>query len=82
MKPRLSSMPWHTHDQKIRITNPVATNNIPKSYISCTEYENFHFMAQRAKSAGWDYHELNTGHDAMITVPDELVQILEKVNKR
>jgi hypothetical protein len=26
-------------------------------------------MAQRAKSQGWDYHELKTGHDAMITVP-------------
>ena len=35
-------------------------------------------LAQRARSAGWDYHELKTGHDAMITVPDKLVQILEK----
>ena len=36
-------------------------------------------MAQRAKSAGWDYHELKTGQDAMITVPDKLVQILESL---
>jgi hypothetical protein len=36
-------------------------------------------MAQRAKSAGWDYHELKTGHDAMITFPDKLVQILESL---
>ncbi len=35
-------------------------------------------LAQRARSAGWDYHELKTGHDAMITVPDKLVQILGK----
>ena len=40
------------------------------------DYDNFHFMSQRAKSAGWDYHELKTGHDAMITVPDKLIQIL------
>jgi hypothetical protein len=35
-------------------------------------------MAERAKlQAGWDYHELKAGHDAMITVPNELVQVLE-----
>jgi len=79
MKTRLSPMPWHTHDQAVRITSSEALNNIPKSYISCTEYEDFHFMAQKAKSAGWDYHELTTGHDAMITVPNNLVQILEKL---
>jgi pimeloyl-ACP methyl ester carboxylesterase len=79
MKTRLSPMPWHTHDQPIRLSNPEA-RSVPKSYISCTEYNNFHFMAQRAKSAGWDYHELKTGHDAMITVPDRLVQTLEKLS--
>jgi len=78
MKTRLSPMPWHTHDQPVRLTNSEAMN-IPKSYISCTEYNNFHFMAQKAKSAGWDYHELKTGHDAMITVPVKLVQKLEQL---
>jgi hypothetical protein len=38
-------------------------------------------MAQRAKSAGWNYYELKTGHDAMITVPGKLVQIFEELNK-
>jgi hypothetical protein len=36
-------------------------------------------MAQKAKSAGWDYHELKTGHDALITVPVKLVQKLEQL---
>jgi hypothetical protein len=80
MTTRLSPMPWHTHDQPIRLTNPEAMI-VPKSYISCTEYNNFHFMAQRAKSAGWDYHELKTGHDAMITAPMELVELLESVDE-
>lgn len=78
MKTRLSPMPWHTHDQPVRLTNSEAMN-IPKSYVSCTEYNNFHFMAQKAKSAGWDYHELKTGHDAMITVPVKLVRKLEQL---
>jgi hypothetical protein len=70
-------MPFHTHDQPIGINNPKA-KKIPKSYISCTEYKDFHFMAQKAKlQVGWDYHELKTGHDAMITTPNELVLVLE-----
>ena len=39
-------------------------------------------MAQRAKSAGWDYLELKTGHDAMITVPIILVQKLGQLSTR
>jgi pimeloyl-ACP methyl ester carboxylesterase len=49
MNTRLSPMPWHTHDQPIRITNSEA-KKLPKSYISCTEFKDFHFMAQKAKS--------------------------------
>jgi hypothetical protein len=62
-------MPWHTYDQPIRINN-LEARKILKSYISCTEFKDFHFMPQKAKlQLGWDYYELKTGHDAMITVP-------------
>jgi hypothetical protein len=54
MNTRLCPMPWHTHDQPIRITNPQA-KRLPKSYISCT----------KSPAVDWDYHELKTGHDAM-----------------
>jgi pimeloyl-ACP methyl ester carboxylesterase len=81
MNSRLCPMPWHTHDQSLRIVN-LQAQKILKSYISCTEFKNFHFMAQRARSqSGWDYHELKRGHDAMITLPDEVVQILELISK-
>ena len=75
MRTRLSPMPWHTHDQPIRITNPEA-NRLPKSYISCTEFGESQFKAQKSPG-GWDYDELMRGHDAMITAPKELVQMLE-----
>lgn len=35
MNSRLCPMPWHTHNQPIRITNSQA-KRLPKSYISCT----------------------------------------------
>jgi pimeloyl-ACP methyl ester carboxylesterase len=77
MRTRLSPMPWHTHDQPIRITNSEA-NRLPKSYISCTEFGESQFKAQSLR--GWDYHELMRGHDAMITAPKELVQMLEALD--
>jgi pimeloyl-ACP methyl ester carboxylesterase len=64
MNTRLCPMPWHTHDQPLRITNPQA-KKLPKCYISCTEFGYSQFKAQNS-SAGWNYHELKTGHDAMI----------------
>jgi pimeloyl-ACP methyl ester carboxylesterase len=77
MNRHLCPMPLHTHDQPIEINDPEA-KKISKSYVSCIEYMNFHFMAQKARlQLGWDYHELKSGHDAMITVPNELVQVLE-----
>jgi hypothetical protein len=76
MNTRLSPMPWHTHDQPIRITNPKA-KRLPKSYISCTEFGDSQFKAQKSQE-DWDYHEWKTGHDAMITVPDKLAaQLLQ-----
>jgi pimeloyl-ACP methyl ester carboxylesterase len=77
MNPRLSPMPWHTHDQPLR-TNPKA-KKIPKSYICCTEFGNIQFKTQES-SADWDYHELMKGHDVMITAPKELVQLLETLS--
>jgi pimeloyl-ACP methyl ester carboxylesterase len=56
MNPRLSPMPWHTHDQPLRITNPKA-KILPKSYICCTEFGNAQFKALESP-ADWDYHEL------------------------
>ena len=80
MNPRLSPMPWHTHNQPLRITNPKA-RKIPKGYICCTEFGNIQFKAQKSP-ADWDYRELMKGHDVMITAPNELVQLLETLDRK
>ena len=38
--------------------------------------------AQKSPAADWDYHELKTGHDAMITVLKKLEQMLEALHKK
>ena len=79
MSTRLSPMPWHTHDQPIRITNPLA-KGLPKSYICCTGFGASQFKAQKS-STDWDYRELMKGHDVMIIAPEELTYLLEEIAK-
>jgi hypothetical protein len=38
--------------------------------------------AQKSPAADWAYHELKPGHDAMITVPKKLEQMLEALHKK
>lgn len=39
------------------------------------------YLGTAVSTADWDYHELMKGHDAMITVPKELVQLFEALDK-
>jgi hypothetical protein len=56
------------------------TNTISNSsYASFTESSS---KAQKSPAADWAYHELKTGHDAMITVPKKLEQMLEALHKK
>ena len=66
------------------LTTPVslanaAANDIPRTYIHCTEGLSPDAVAEeeeRYSSLGWRYRTIPTGHDAMITTPDELVGLL------
>jgi pimeloyl-ACP methyl ester carboxylesterase len=73
MKPRLVPVPLLTFEEPLRLKN-VTVKPWARSFIRCTEH--FASEARRAKAEGWDYHELKSGHDAMITVPKELAQLL------
>jgi hypothetical protein len=70
-------MPWHTHDQTLRIAN-LEAKKIPKSYTTCTEFGDF--MIDKAKSQHIDYHELRMGNDVMITAPNELAVLLQSIS--
>ena len=64
--------------QTLTLTNPVA-EAIPRTYIHCVEETTAEEIAAeeaRFDSLGWQYHHLPTGHDAMITMPEELSKIL------
>lgn len=55
--------------------------SLPRSYIHCVDPvlqpSSMPYFAAQVKSAeGWSYHELQTGHDAMITAPQAVSDLL------
>ena len=75
---RLTPQPVHTHDTPMRLAHPFA-NGLPCSFISCTDPPLANVEPSRhwaRAQAGWDWHELRTGHDAMVTAPDETAALL------
>lgn len=73
---RLGDQPLLTFTQPVALS----ADRIPRTYIQCTEAPFFAEAATRAKAKGYRYNALLTaGHDAMITQPKELAQILLKI---
>lgn len=82
---RFTSHPLKTFIHPMQIKNPFA-RNLPKTYIFCTQKDEMGLRAQgivrsaaRARTAGWDYHELPTGHHPMWSMPLELTNMLLSV---
>jgi pimeloyl-ACP methyl ester carboxylesterase len=73
---KLKPMPLLTHQQPFHMSLNQA-GQLPRTYILCTQF-GFHTTAREAKNLGWDCFELETGHDAMITMPNELALTLNK----
>ena len=79
MRPRLTPHPWKCFEQKLDLTNEDALWAIPQSHIICTSTISGRDVdAIRAKSEGrlWD---IDTGHDLMITEPDQVARLLGEV---
>ena len=73
---RLVGQPLKTFEDKLKLTNPAA-RELPHTYIMCTgQADGFERQAAIARARGWTCREIATGHDAMITAPRELADIL------
>jgi pimeloyl-ACP methyl ester carboxylesterase len=68
-------MPVETHSQPLRTPEALA-ERLPRSYLYFEPGGGFGDMARQARSEGWDYHEVVTGHDGIITAPVEVAAIL------
>lgn len=78
MMSKLTPHPLKTWETPLSFTNPAA-RSIPRTFIQCIEGVSLDGIANQEKDCarmGWHYRTLPTGHDAMITAPKELAELL------
>jgi pimeloyl-ACP methyl ester carboxylesterase len=74
MTPRLTPMPILTHAEKLDAPLMKA-KELPRSFIHCAQFGLGGF-GEKIRGEGGDVYSLDTGHDAMVTEPQELAEIL------
>jgi len=79
VRSKLVPQPFKTVTQPLRLANPAGFGG-PKTFIACVEAPaagSRDAMIERVRAeGGWRYRELATGHDAMITAPHQLTELL------
>jgi hypothetical protein len=83
----VTPQPLKTLEQPLHLKNPAIVSAKPRTHIDCTGGGFFfslmrRILARRAlppTEAGWRLRQLPTGHDAMITMPRELADLLLEV---
>jgi pimeloyl-ACP methyl ester carboxylesterase len=80
---RLTAQPYRCFTQPLTLHHPLG-NKLPLVYIACVKPAlpaMERFAAQTKASSVWKYYALNTGHDAMMTMPTELSALLASIGK-
>lgn len=75
---RITQHPMETYTQPVPKGNE-QSKAIPRAFISCTAgplASLFCRFADKARNEGWQVRDIETGHDAMLTAPDEVANHL------
>ena len=91
LRSKLTPQPLKTLEQPLHLKNPAIVSTKPRTHIDCTGSGFFFLLIQRIlarilapralppREEGWRLRQLPTGHDAMITMPRELADVLLEV---
>lgn len=78
IKPREARHPFGTMVQRIKLEGNA--DRLPKTFIYCSSPATGSFDQFAAKyrdAPGWQFHQLATGHDAMILMPERVAALLQ-----
>jgi pimeloyl-ACP methyl ester carboxylesterase len=79
LSPRLTPHPWLSYTQPLRLTGQAG--QVRAAFAECTSWMRvFRLQAERAAALGWPVHHIATGHEAMVTAPKELAELLLTVS--
>ncbi len=79
LEARMTPHPLSTYRSPLPIQGPPG-NGLPGRYVTCTDpiYHPLESVRRWVAQAGWPVEEIATGHDAMITAPAALVDMLDR----
>jgi pimeloyl-ACP methyl ester carboxylesterase len=83
LRSHLTPQPESLYDSPLSITGPVG-NGLPCTYVACTAPVLSAVAGSQAwarQQKHWNWHEMPTGHDAMVTAPDELAALLVRIGR-
>lgn len=75
---RMTPHPYAPFEQKARWNGPLG-NGLPRLYIDCTQPALAALATIKDRYRGkpdWPFVEIKTGHDAMVSAPEELTRLL------
>ena len=85
VQPRLTPQPARTFLEPL-VYDERQLDGLAKTFIRCTGVAGERAMSVTATRVkvlpDWTFHELPTGHDAMVTMPDELAALLTGATER
>jgi pimeloyl-ACP methyl ester carboxylesterase len=80
LTPKLTPHPWKTYTDPLDLTG--AVDAVPAAFVECVSWMRvFRAQAERARERGWPVHELDTGHEAMVTAPKALAEVLLEITR-
>ena len=71
---RVTPQPAASFAQPVRLGR-TGIKFVPRSFVGSSE-AGFDSVAERVKAAGWETYHIDSGHDPMITHPQEMAEIL------
>ena len=84
MKPKLTPHPWKCFEQKLVFKNENAVRALPQSFVTTNVQKDLltdEIRAMVNEMTNGRFWEVDTGHDLMISEPEQLAQILVKISE-
>jgi pimeloyl-ACP methyl ester carboxylesterase len=77
---RLTPHPWKCFEQPLTLADEAAVRKIPRTIVNCTPTLGVEMQVHRERLFQADrVWEIDTGHDLMITEPDAVAEMLERL---
>jgi hypothetical protein len=82
LQARLTPHPFSTFTTPLTLKHPVG-NGLPVEYIACVRpvYPPAVHAHNRARAKGWRISELETSHEAMVTLPGKTAALLDSLTR-